>query len=138
MKENKTQKTQAEPIDFINSLDNEKRKKDALEVLNMMQEISGEKGNMWGESIVGFGKYHYKYASGREGDWFIVGFSPRKQNMTVYLNYFFEKNEDLMNKLGKYKTGKACLYVKELEDVDKETLYALIKKVYEDKKNENS
>lgn len=138
MRENKTQQTPASPVEFIMRLENEKRKDDSLEILKMMEEISGEKGRMWGESIVGFGNYHYKYASGKEGDWFVIGFSPRKQNITIYLNYFFERNEDLMEKLGKYKTGKACLYLKELKDVDKSILYALIERVYEAKKNEES
>jgi len=81
---------------------------------------------MWGESIVGFGSYHYKYASGREGDWPLVGFSPRKQNLTLYIMSGFEKYEELLEKLGKFKTGKSCLYINKLKDVDIHTLRELI------------
>ena len=83
---------------------------------------------MWGDSIVGFGAYHYKYASGREGDWFLTGFSPRKQNLTLYIMSGFEEYNDLLNKLGKYKTGKACLYINKLEDVDLSVLQELVTK----------
>ena len=89
-------------------------------MLEMMQELTGEKPEMWGPSIVGFGSYHYKYASGREGDWFLTGFSPRKQSLTLYIMSGFSRYEELMEKLGKYKTGKSCLYIKKLEDVDHE------------------
>lgn len=83
---------------------------------------------MWGESIVGFGQYHYKYASGREGDWFEVGFSPRKRNLTIYLNYGFDEDAGLMARLGKHKTGVACLYVNKLQDVDLEVLREVIRR----------
>jgi len=83
---------------------------------------------MWGDSIVGFGSYHYKYASGREGDWFITGFSPRKQNLTLYIMSGFDECDQLLNKLGKHSTGKSCLYIKKIEDVDIDVLKELVKK----------
>ena len=92
----------------------------------MMADITGEKPVMWGPSVVGFGSYHYKYASGREGDWMITGFSPRKQALTLYIMPGFDRYDDLMVKLGKYKTGKSCLYINKLEDVDKNILHELI------------
>ncbi len=82
---------------------------------------------IWGDSLIGYGKYRYKYSTGREGEWFITGFSPRKQNITIYLNYGFEENKAVMEKLGKHKTGKACLYIKKLDDVDEGVLRDLIK-----------
>jgi hypothetical protein len=82
---------------------------------------------MWGDSIIGFGSYHYEYASGREGDWFLTGFSPRKQNLTLYLMSGFEEYDNLLKNLGKFKTGKSCLYIKKIEDVDLQTLTELVK-----------
>jgi uncharacterized protein YdhG (YjbR/CyaY superfamily) len=81
---------------------------------------------MWGNSIIGFGDYHYKYASGREGDWFLTGFSPRKQSLTLYMMSYLEKHENILKRLGKYKTGKGCLYINKLEDVDMKVLKELI------------
>jgi hypothetical protein len=92
----------------------------------MMQKITKSEPKMWGSSIVGFGNYHYKYASGREGDWFITGFSPRKQNLTLYIMCGFEKNNELLIKLGKYKNAKSCLYINKLEDVSRKALKDLI------------
>jgi hypothetical protein len=92
-----------------------------------MKQVTGEEARMWGDSIVGFGSYHYKYASGREGDWFLTGFSPRKQAITLYIMAGFEQYDGLLNKLGKYTTGKACLYIKKLEDIDTNTLVELVK-----------
>ncbi len=86
---------------------------------------------MWGPSIVGFGTYHYKYASGREGDWFLTGFSPRKQNLTLYIMAGFKRYDELLNKLGKYKTGKSCLYIRNLDDVDVDVLRELVKQSVE-------
>lgn len=106
-----------------------------------MEEITGEPAKMWGDSIVGFGSYHYKYASGQEGDWMLTAFSPRKQNLTLYIMPGFERYENLMKQLGKYKTGKSCLYIKKLEDVDLEVLKELIdlsvKQMREDTSNNN-
>jgi hypothetical protein len=111
---------------FLDKVEDEKRKADCLAVLEIMRKITGEEPKMCGKSMVGFGSYHYKYDSGREGDWFLTGFSPRKQNLTLYIMAGFEGYEDLMQQLGKYKTGKSCLYLKKLEDVDQDILVKLI------------
>lgn len=126
MAELKTTKNDKDPLAFLQSVENEKRKADSLVVMQMMEEITGEKPIMWGPSIVGFGSYHYKYASGHEGDWMITGFSPRKQALTLYIMPGFDRYENLMSQLGKYKTGKSCLYINKLEDVDKNILHELI------------
>ena len=112
---------------FLNAIDDKRKKADAKKVATMMREATGCRAKMWGTSIVGFGEYHYKYASGREGDWALIGFSPRKQNLAVYIMPGFEPFGSLMNKLGKYKTGKSCLYLKTLDDVDVSVLEKLIK-----------
>jgi hypothetical protein len=122
----KTQVNEASVEDFLNTVEDEQARKDCLEILKMMKQVTKEEPKMWGASIVGFGSYHYKGASGREGDWFLTGFSPRKQNLTLYLNHGFEVHEDLLKKLGKYKTGMGCLYVKKLDDVDKKVLKELV------------
>jgi hypothetical protein len=105
-----------------------KNDEDSFKILEMMKKITKEEPKMWGPSIVGFGNYHYKYESGREGDFFITGFSPRKQNLVLYIMPGFKRYTELMNKLGKYKTGKSCLYIKKLEDVDIKVLKELISK----------
>jgi hypothetical protein len=105
----------------------ETTKRECFTILQMMENITGEKPKMWGDSIVGFGSYHYKYASGREGDWFLTGFSPRKQNLTVYIMSGFKRYDELMARLGRHKTGRSCLYVKKLEDVDLSVLEELIR-----------
>ena len=130
MAELKTKKNKASVSKFIKGVQNEKRKEDALVLLELMEKLTGEPAAMWGSSIVGFGSHHYKYASGREGDFFNVGFSPGKQNLTVYIMPGFERFAELMNKLGKYKTGKSCLYLNKLEDVDMKVLKKLIKESY--------
>jgi hypothetical protein len=122
----KTRVNEASVEDFLNSVADEQARKDSFEVLEMMKQVTKEEPKMWGASIVGFGSYHYKGASGREGDWFLTGFSPRKQNFTLYLNHGFDVHEDLLKKLGKYKTGMGCLYVKKLADVDKKVLEELV------------
>lgn len=115
---------------FLNAVDNERRRKDALYLLDMMKEVTGDQPKMWGDTIVGFGSYHYKYATGREGDWFITGFSPRKQNMSVYIMPGFDKYPELMSKLGKHKTGVSCLYINKLEDVDLDVLRELVERSF--------
>jgi len=112
---------------FLNSIDDEKKREDSFKILTLMKEITKDEPKMWGDSIIGFGSYHYEYASGREGDWFLTGFSPRKQNLTLYLMSGFEEYDNLLKNLGKYKTGKACLYIKKIEDVDLQTLTELVK-----------
>lgn len=123
----KTQKNKASVEDFLNSVTNEKKRKDSFKIMELMREVTGEKPAMWGKSIVGFGSYHYKYASGREGDWFLTGFSPRKQSLTLYIMPGFDRYESLLGNLGKYKTGKSCLYINKLEDVDRTILQEIIK-----------
>lgn len=126
MSELKTKRNDGDVRGYLESVANKRRREDALVMLELMREITGEPPEMWGSSIVGFGSYHYRYASGREGDWPIIGFAPRKQSLTLYIMPGFDRYEDLMAKLGKYKTGKSCLYINKLDDVNMETLKALI------------
>lgn len=123
----KTQPTEISVEAFLRGIEDDTKRKDARAILKMMKEVTGEKPKMWGPGIIGFGNYHYKYESGREGDWFLTGFSPRKTNFSLYLMEGFGKYEELMEKLGKYKTGKSCLYIKRLADVDTNVLRQLIK-----------
>ncbi|GCC50786.1 DUF1801 domain-containing protein [Chryseotalea sanaruensis] len=125
-KELKTKKTDANVRKFIDTVEDEQKRDDAYTVLKLMQKITKEEPKMWGSAIVGFGTYSYKYASGQQGDWPLVGFSPRKQNLTLYIMPGFEKYDDLMEKLGKYKTGKSCLYIKSLQDIDMKILQSII------------
>lgn len=127
----KTKRNEEDVLDFLHSIENEKRRDDSLEVLAIMQELTGEEAKMWGKSIVGFGTYSYKYASGHEGDWMAIGFSPRKQSLTLYIMPGFRRYEELMENLGKYKTGKSCLYINKLEDVDMKVLRELISSSYQ-------
>lgn len=124
MTQNKTQPTDKSIDEFIKSQP-EHRHEDCFRLVQIMSEITNDAGTLWGPSIVGFGHYHYKYESGREGDFFQVGFSPRKQNLTIYVMAGFGA-EHIMNRLGTYKTGKSCLYVKSLSDIDEEVLKELI------------
>lgn len=127
MPENKTKPDDADPIEYLSQVEPEKKREDAFAIMTMMQEITGEPPVMWG-TMIGFGKYHYQYDSGREGDMFLTGFAPRKQNLTLYIMAGFDEYDDLMSKLGKYKTGKSCLYIKKLADVDEAVLRELIQK----------
>ena len=113
----KTKQTDRSVERFLNSIADEKMCRDCFTIMNMMKEITGSEPKMWGDSIIGFGTYHYVYESGREGDWFLTGFSPRKQNLTLYIMSGFEEYDELMKNLGTYKTGKSCLYIKRLEDM---------------------
>ena len=122
----KTTPNDGNVTDFLLAVENEKKREDSFEVLKMMQEITEAAPKMWGPSIIGFGNYHYKYESGREGDWFLTGFSPRKQSLTIYIMPGFDRYQELMDQLGKFKIGKACLYIKKLEDVDQKVLKDLI------------
>ena len=126
MAENKTMRNQNNVMDFLNAIQEEKKRRDALELLQQFTDATALRPEMWGSSIVGFGSYHYKYESGREGDFFLTGFSPRKQNLTIYIMPGFSRYPDLMNNLGKYKTGKSCLYIKKIEDINLEVLKELI------------
>ncbi|MCP9770955.1 DUF1801 domain-containing protein [Lacihabitans sp. LS3-19] len=122
----KTTENEASVSDFLNKIENETRKKDCFTVSKFMEEITHLPPKMWGPAIVGFGSYHYKYDSGREGDMLKVGFSPRKEALTLYIGANAEENKELLEKLGKYKTGKGCLYIKSLDDVDHKILKELI------------
>ena len=130
MSELKTKPNKSSVTEFINSVEDPVKRQDSKTLVKLMQEITGSKPLMWGSSIIGFGSYHYKYASGREGDWFMAGFSPRKQNLTLYIMGGI-KDQALFEKLGKYKTGKGCLYVKRLSDVNVEILKQIITKSVE-------
>jgi len=126
MAELKTKLNDSSVEDFINALTDETKKRDSFKLLQIMQEITGKPPKMWGDSIIGFDSYHYKYDSGREGDFFITGFSPRKQALSIYIMAGFSRYKELMSQLGKYKTGKSCLYVKNLDAVDEGILKSLI------------
>lgn len=126
MSDLKTQPTTASVDAFIDAFDDESKRADSRVVAEMMAEITGVPGVMWGSSIVGFGKYHYRYASGREGDFFEAGFSPRKRALTLYVMAGFSEYEDLLGRLGKHSTGKSCLYVKRLADIDLDVLRELL------------
>lgn len=131
MAELKTKETKASVTTFVNGIADKRRRADAKAILAMMREATGAKPAMWGSSIVGFGRLHYKYASGREGDWFKAGFSPRRDSFTLYLCGGVRPHQDLLARLGKFKTGAGCLYVKKLEDVDRDVLKQLIARTAE-------
>ena len=128
MAELKTQKTDASVEAFLNSVADEGRKRDSFAVLDLMKQVSRAEPKMWGPAIVGFGQYHYKYESGRENDWFPIGFSPRKGNLTLYLTGGLESQADLLAKLGKHKTGKGCIYINKLADVDQSVLRQMLER----------
>lgn len=128
MAELKTQPNDSSVEAYLNSVENEKKRADSFAILELMQEVTGEEPQMWGSSIIGFGSYHYKYESGREGDWFLTGFAPRKKSLTLYIMAGFDEYANLLNRLGKFKTGKSCLYINKLEDVDTDVLRKLVKK----------
>ena len=128
MAELKTKLTDASVKDFLDGIADERKRQDSYAILAMMQEVTGVEAKMWGDSIVGFGSYHYKYASGRDGDWMLVGFSPRKHSLTLYIMSGFEQYDDLLQRLGKHSTGKGCLYIKKLQDVDLATLRELVRR----------
>ncbi len=126
MVELKTKPTTASVTAFIKSIENKSRRDDCKLLYSMMRKITGKRAKMWGDSIIGFGKYHYIYKSGREGDWFVTGFSPRKQNLTIYIIPGFSKYKSLLKKIGKHKTSVSCLYIKNLADIDLRILERLI------------
>ena len=127
MAELKTKPNRRSVKKFLDGVADARRRGEAFEVLAMMEEVTAEKAVMWGESIVGFGVFEYKYASGREGGWMVTGFSPRKSNLTIYIMSGFSRLEELLAKLGKHKRGKSCLYINRLTDVDVKVLRRLIK-----------
>ncbi len=122
----KTRPTDQSVVAFLNGVEDPQRRKDCFAVLELMKQVTGHLPKMWGNSIVGFGSYHYKYASGREGDMMLTGFSPRKRNLTLYIMSGFVRYDELMQRLGKHTTGKSCLYIKRLEDLDLDVLRELV------------
>jgi len=127
MAELKTKPSKQSVAEFLNKIPDAERREDCFALAKLMEEITGSKPQMWGPSIVGFGTFHYKYASGREGDWLLTGFSPRKQDLTVYVVMGFEKYDALMKQLGKHRHAKSCLYIKRLSDIHVPTLKKLLK-----------
>lgn len=141
MAEIKTKQTEVSVTDFIDKVHSEQARDDSRTLIKMMKKITGSPAKMWGPSIIGFGQYHYKYESGHEGTMCIAGFSPRKANMTVYIETEFPQREPLLKKLGKHKSSKACVYFKKLDDIDLDVLEKLVtasiettRKKYPDKK----
>ena len=131
MAEIKTKQTNANVMDFINAVQDKNKREDAITLLNIFKEITKEPAKMWGPSMIGFGMYHYKSErSSQEGDWMLTGFSPRKIALTLYVLSGAENNTELLNKLGKHKTGVGCLYIKKLSDVDVNVLKQLISENY--------
>ena len=126
MTQNKTKPTRVKVSDFIKQVEDPLKRKDCQVLMRLMREITGKNAKMWGSTIVGFGEYHYHYASGREGDSMITGFSPRKAALSIYIMSGFDREVDLMKRLGKFKTGRSCLYVKRLDDIDQSVLAELI------------
>jgi len=122
MTEPKTRQNQSSVQKFLKSVTDSAQRRDAKAVVKLMREVTGERPAMWGDSIVGFGRYHYKYASGREGDWFVMGMSPRKAALTLYLMCDLSGIRPVLGRLGKHKTGKGCLYIRRLSDVDPDVL----------------
>jgi hypothetical protein len=122
----KTKKNDASVKAFLEGIEDDRRRQEGFAMLQLMEEATGEQATMWGSNIVGFGSYRYKYASGREGEWFLAGFSPRKQNLTLYIMSGFDGYDALLEELGKHKTGKSCLYINKLGEVDLEILRDLV------------
>lgn len=133
MAELKTKPTSDSVISFLESVSHKKRREDGLKLFEIFKKVTKMEPVLWGDSIIGFGNYHYKYASGREGDWFITGFSPRKQNLSLYLMAGCHNYEELLEKLGKHKRGSGCVYVNKLEDIDIAILEKLIKESVKNK-----
>ena len=127
MTELKTRLNDASVDEFIGAADSEIQRRDCRELVEMMKDATGAEPRMWGSSIVGFGSYRYVYASGREGDWMLCGFSPRKSSLSIYIMSGFKSYDKLLNKLGKHSTGKSCLYIRSLDDIDREVLRDLIR-----------
>ena len=126
MAEPKTRKTNASVDDFLNSVADQRKRQDCFVLVDLMREITGSEPSMWGDSIVGFGGYQQTYSTGKEYEWPVIGFSPRKQSLTLYIMSGFEQYDELLGRLGKHTTSKACLYIKRLSDVDMSVLRELI------------
>lgn len=132
MSDLKTQANDASVEDFLAAVPNARRREDSGKVLDLMLEVTGEPARMWGDSIVGFGTYHYRYKSGREGDWPRTGFSPRKQYLAIYIMPGFDEYEALLSRLGKHRTSVSCLYINKLADVDMDVLREIVAGSYEE------
>ena len=128
MAELKTKPNKRSVAKFLQSIPDEKQRRDCLTLAEWMEQVTGAGPTMWGSGIVGFGEYHYHYASGREGDWFRIGFAPRKQNLTLYLMGGLDHHRELLAKLGKHKTGGGCLYIQSLDNIHKPTLKQIIRR----------
>lgn len=128
MTKSKTQPNDLDPEVFLNQIEDEQVRQDSFALLRLFKSATGEEPQMWGDSIVGFGRYRYRYASGREGEWPLTGFSPRKQNLTLYITSGFDQYGQLLARIGKHKTGKSCLYIKRLADVDPDVLQELVER----------
>ena len=126
MAELKTKKTELSVDAFIKKIPDAQKQKDAFTIIELMEKVTKAKGKMWGSAIIGFGDQHLKYESGRELDWFVMGFSPRKQNLALYIFGAVEKQQSLLKKLGKHKTGKVCVYIKRIHDIDVSVLKKMI------------
>lgn len=131
----KTRASDASVDEFLASVKDEQRRAECLTVLSLIRQATKLEPQMWGSSIVGFGSYHYKYESGQEGDWFLTGFSPRKDSLTIYITPGLHRYAELLRKLGKHTTGKSCLYIKKLADVDRRVLKTLVARSVKDMRN---
>jgi hypothetical protein len=138
MAENKTKPTKGSVTAFLNKIKDQQLRGDCFVILEMMQKVSNCEPIMWGSAIIGFGTFHYVYESGREGDTIVIGFSPRKQNISIYLMGGLNKVEDELSKLGKYKSGKGCLYIKSLSDVNAEVLKKIFAKAFKEAQRKNA
>ncbi len=127
MTENKTKPTETSPRDFVAAVEPQKRRDEGLVLLDLFERVTGWKARMWGPAIIGFGEYHYKYESGREGDFMATGFSPRKAKLSIYILPGYADYGDILARLGKHSTGKSCLYVNKLDDIDLDVLAELIR-----------
>ncbi len=132
MSENKTREGDENVQEFLNGVEGEQKRIDSFVLLELMKEVTGEEPRIWGGNIVGFGRYHYQYESGREGDWFLTGFAPRKKSLSIYIMPGFDNYHNLLEKLGSPKTGRSCLYLNSLEDVEMEVLRKLVRRSVED------
>lgn len=135
MAELKTKPTEQSVEDFFKTIENQEKQKDCEALATLMQKITRSEPKMWGASIIGFGQHHYVYESGREGDWFLAGFSPRKQNITIYVMGGFAEETGLLKQLGRHKTGKSCIYIKNLSDINLDILKMLIQRSVENVKS---
>lgn len=131
MAELKTRPTDRDVDAFIARVENQRRREDCRAVVDLMRAVTGEEPVMWGDSIIGFGEYHYVYESGREGDWFLTGVSPRKDKLALYIMTGFDRHDELMSRLGKHRTGSSCLYINRLDDVELDVLRDLVRQSVE-------